>query len=135
MQKSRSAGQTQIDRSDMTSRRIKDLLPELQEKYALFRKKMTEAGLDFIVTATYRSQKEQDRLFAQGRTAPGRIVTWTRRSKHTARKAFDIAMRVNGKISWEPKDYLKAGEIGKSIGLIWGGDWKRRDMPHFQLKK
>lgn len=34
-------------------------------------------------------------------------------------------------------DYKKAGQIGKSIGLEWGGDWKGNlvDRPHFELKK
>lgn len=119
----------------MASRKIDELLPELQDKYILFRETMTAAVLDFIVTCTYRSPDEQAELYAQGRTKPGRKVTWTLKSKHCERKAFDIAMMVNGKISWNPDDYAKAGEIGKSVGLVWGGDWKTPDMPHFQLKE
>lgn len=119
----------------MASRKIDDCVQELQDKYLLFREAMTAAGLDFIVTCTYRSYEEQAELYAQGRTKPGRKVTWTLKSKHCERKAFDIAMIVNGKISWNIDDYKKAGEIGKSVGLEWGGDWKTPDMPHFQLKE
>lgn len=119
----------------MASRKVEDLLPEMQEKYILFREAMTKAGLDFILTCTYRSPEEQAELFAIGRTKPGRKVTWTLKSKHCEGKAFDIAMLVNGKISWDAKDYKKAGEIGKSVGLEWGGDWKFPDSPHFQLKE
>lgn len=116
------------------SRKIEDLTPETQELFKAFRDKMIAEDLGFIVTCTYRSQEEQDALYAQGRTKPGRVVTWTRNSRHTSRTAFDIAMVVNGAVSWEEKHYQRAGEIGESVGLEWGGRWKKPDMPHFQLK-
>lgn len=78
---------------------------------------MTAEGQDFVVTETFRSQERQDELWAQGRTKPGRKVTWTRKSKHTEGRAFDFAMRVGGKISWRAEDYKIAGEIGTSVGL------------------
>ncbi len=37
-----------------------------------------------------RVQGEQDKLFAQGRTAPGTIVTWTRQSEHLTGRAADV---------------------------------------------
>jgi len=118
----------------MSSRLIEDLLPELQARYYFFEKKMEEAGLDFIVTCTYRSLEEQQKLYAQGRTQPGKKVTWTLQSKHIERKAFDIAMMKNGKITWDTKDYIEPGRIGESVGLEWGGSWKKsKDFPHFQI--
>jgi peptidoglycan LD-endopeptidase CwlK len=117
----------------MSSRKIEDLEPELQELYRAFETASQIAGVAFIVTCTYRSQAEQDALYAQGRTAPGKKVTWTRHSKHAARKAFDIAVLKNGKISWDPEDYQVIGEIGESVGLVWGGRWSTPDYPHFQL--
>lgn len=119
----------------MASRKIEDLLPKVQEKYRQFAEKMAEANIDFIVTCTYRSQEEQDKLYRQGRTGPGKIVTWTRHSKHNERKAFDIAIMDAGKINWDEKAYLKPGEIGEAIGLVWGGRWKSPDYPHFQFKE
>ena len=117
----------------MSSRRIEDLSIELQHKYAEFKALMEQAGIDFIVTCTYRSQEEQDRLWAQGRTVPGKRATWTRSSRHTARTAFDIAIVKNGKVTWDVRDYFKPGEIAKGIGLTWGGSWKKPDYVHFQL--
>lgn len=126
----------------MPSRRIEDLLPECQEKYSLFEARMKEAGIDYIVTCTYRSQDEQDALYAQGRTRPGRKVTWTRASRHTSRKAFDIAIMVNGKICWNPSldadndgvpEYTEAGLIGESVGLRWGGRFSSPDAPHYEI--
>jgi peptidoglycan L-alanyl-D-glutamate endopeptidase CwlK len=67
---------------------------------------------------------------------PGPIVTWTKKSKHTERKAFDIAMIKDGKITWDARDYQKAGEIGTKIGLQWGGNFARnKDYPHLELKE
>jgi peptidoglycan L-alanyl-D-glutamate endopeptidase CwlK len=119
----------------MSSRKIEDLTPELQELFHSFEKSAQNTGVEFIVTCTYRSQYEQGALYAQGRTAPGKIVTWNVISKHTEHKAFDIAVLKSGKVSWDPADYAKAGEIGEAVGLVWGGRWTRPDYPHFQLKE
>ena len=126
----------------MASRKIEDCIPELQEKYVLFRGKMQEAGIDFILTCTKRTEDEQRDLYAQGRTKPGRIVTWTLKSKHLLGKAFDIVIMKNGKLIWDTgidtndnslSDWQEAGAIGESAGLIWGGRWKKPDMPHFEV--
>jgi peptidoglycan L-alanyl-D-glutamate endopeptidase CwlK len=117
----------------ISSRKIEDLIPELQELYKQFKATMTTEEQDFIVTSTYRDQECQDKLFAQGRTQTGVVVTWAKHSKHTDREAFDIAMLKNGKITWVTKDYLKAVEIGLSVGLDAGGAWlTKKDYPHFQ---
>ena len=124
------------------SRLISDLVPELQDKFHKFAGLMAETGIPFILTSTYRSQLEQDLLWAKGRTEPGPKVTWVKVSRHTGRTAFDIAILMDGKPVWDTKvnvnnnefeDYLEAGQIGESIGLKWGGRWKTRDLPHFEL--
>ncbi len=126
----------------MTSREITALAPELQKLYWAFTRKMADAGLTFMVTCTYRDQEEQDRLFAQGRTAPGKIVTWVRHSKHEDRKAFDIAILKDCRPVWDTKvsvngndvpDYMEAARIGESVGLRAGGLWKKPDYAHFEL--
>lgn len=119
----------------MASRDPKQLEPAAYEKYLLFDKTMAEEGVNYILTCTRRTQEDQDALYAQGRTKPGKIVTWTQKSKHIDGVAFDIAIMKNGKISWAPADYMKAGEIGMQVGLSWGGAWARnKDYPHFELK-
>lgn len=124
------------------SRKVSELTPEMQEKAAAFAVKMAEHGIPFMFTCTYRSQEEQDVLFSQGRATPGKIVTWTRNSLHTKRIAFDIAVLRDGKPIWDVKvdvdadglgDYYEAGEVGESVGLVWGGRWKKPDYAHFQL--
>jgi len=118
----------------MPSRKVEDLVPELQKLYNKFHSAMVRAGLDFIVTCTYRSQEEQNILYAQGRTTKGPKVTWTLQSKHTDRKAFDIAILLMGKITWSLEYYDQAGSIGESVGLKWGGSFTNKDRSHFELQ-
>ena len=119
----------------MSSRKIDDCVPELQEKYKLFAEGCKLYDIDYIITCTRRTQDEQNALYAQGRTLPGRKVTWTLHSKHIEGKAFDIVIMENGKPDWNadnPKWKL-AGQIGKEVGLTWGGVWKSPDFPHYEV--
>jgi peptidoglycan LD-endopeptidase CwlK len=122
----------------MASRNPKDLCEAMKNLYERFQYCMESAGIDFILTSTLRTQEEQDALYAQGRTKPGQIVTWTKNSKHVDGKAFDIVITENGKCDWNitnPK-WTQAGKIGQIVGLVWGGSWaKQRDFPHFELKE
>lgn len=50
--------------------------------------------------------------------------------------ATDIVFRTeNNNPTWNGScDWDKLGQIGRDLGLYWGGDWKSfRDCPHFQL--
>lgn len=126
------------------SRKIEDLVPEMQAKAREFAGRMAEIGIPFMWTSTYRSQAEQDELWSRGRNGdPGPKVTWTRKSKHTQRTAFDIAILNDGQPTWSLKtnvnendvgDYYEAGQVGESVGLEWGGRWRSPDYVHFQLK-
>lgn len=55
-------------------------------------------------------------------------------SWHNYGLAVDLVFKSNGKWSWDSKfDWAKLGEIGKSFGLQWGGDWKSiKDLDHFE---
>jgi peptidoglycan L-alanyl-D-glutamate endopeptidase CwlK len=128
----------------MASRKISDLDPRLQPIAEKFAAAMAEAGVPFIFTRTRCTQAEQDELYAQGRTKPGRKVTWTRKSKHIDGLAFDIAICKAGIPSWDVKvdvdkdgvpDYLEAAAIGEKLGLVSGARWKKTpDYPHFEWK-
>ena len=115
----------------MTIRDINELTPLAQTACRLFMAKCREAGLDIFITETYRPQSRQNELWEQGRTKPGKIVTWTMHSRHTSRRAWDIAC--NGHLLYDIEILNKAGEIGKSLGITWGGDWKDPDKPHFEI--
>ena len=74
-----------------------------------------------------RSQARQDALFAQGRTTPGAIVTWTKNSKHGKGLAADLV--VDG--SWQnPAGYAQLAAVARQEGLRTLG---ARDPGHVEL--
>lgn len=101
-------------------------------------------------THTLRTIAEQNALYAQGRTKPGRIVTNARggQSYHNYGLAIDIVLIVdkdgNGTFesaAWDVKtdfdsdkkaDWMECVNIFKQYGWEWGGDWRFTDPPHFQ---
>lgn len=92
-------------------------------------------GLDVRITYAFRSWDDQDELYAQGRTAPGSVITNARggESYHNWGLAFDAAPYVNGVISNDINLYKKMGKLGEDVGLEWGGSFKDiTDYPHFQ---
>ncbi|MHA8104817.1 M15 family metallopeptidase [Aquirufa nivalisilvae] len=96
-------------------------------------------------TYTTRSFKEQNLLFAQGRTKPGKIVTKAKAgfSFHNYGLAIDICLIIDGKeASWNDlkdfdydgiADWMEIVAIFKEFGWEWGGNFKSiLDKPHFQ---
>ena len=134
----------------MASRRIEDLQPLLQVK-AKYWLEMCERewpgkDIDPLITNTLRTRKEQEDLWAKGRTKPGPKVTWTKESAHLYGLAFDFVPLRLGKPVWgnrRPEDialWTRMGQFAESLGLEWGGRWKDKkgkpkpDMPHIQVK-
>jgi hypothetical protein len=98
-------------------------------------RRLAAEGWTFKVTSGYRSFTEQERLYAQGRTAPGSIVTKARAgsSWHNYGVAYDLTQFRGGKPVWDGPAYDVAGQIGMELGLEWGGAWRKfKDRPHFQ---
>lgn len=95
----------------------------------------------FCVTEGLRTLSRQKELYAQGRTAPGKIVTWTLNSEHLSGRAVDLAAIEGKKILWDVQLYPVIAEAMLHAGtelhvpIEWGGYWKTKDLPHFQLKK
>jgi peptidoglycan L-alanyl-D-glutamate endopeptidase CwlK len=136
----------------MASRHAGDLSPEAYRAYIAFYGEALNAGIDILLYCTYRSKEEQHRLYQQGRTEPGKTVTWTLDSKHSrvnndnrpASDAFDVVPLFSGKLGWDRIDLLKRlGKIGQRLGLRWGGDWngnglkdpKDCDYYHFEYRR
>lgn len=114
-------------------RDISYLTETTQIALRLFLDACKEEGLDICITETYRTQARQDRLYAQGRTTEGDIVTWTKYSVHTERRAWDICKNIKGQEYTDKQFFYKCGEIAKNLGITWGGDWKQKDLCHFQI--
>lgn len=112
---------------------ISALTPKAQEACKLFLAECAQRGLKVRITETYRSQERQNELYAQGRTKPGNIVTWTKTSKHTNRMAWDICQDIKGKEYSDSSFFKKCGVVAQELKITWGGTWKTPDTPHFQI--
>lgn len=107
---------------------------------------------DCTIVEGHRSVARQQALYAQGRTAPGPVVTQVdgvrNKGKHNylPSRAVDV---VPYPVDWADAQRMHyfagfvmgvAGSMG--IALRWGGDWDRdtqtaderfRDLPHFEV--
>lgn len=120
------------------TRRIATLVPDLRPRAVALIQAALEAGIRLAVTEGRRTPGRQATLYAQGRTTPGPIVTWTLKSKHLDGLAFDVGvLDEDGALTWPDDDALweRIGALGEAQGLKWGGRWTRsRDRPHFEGK-
>lgn len=93
-----------------------------------------------LITQGYRSIAEQNDLYAQGRTKPGKIVTNARggQSHHNYGLAIDFALYTkDGKdVTWDDSsaEWKQVVQVFKSKGFAWGGDFRTfKDTPHFEM--
>ena len=126
-----------IDEGEDIMRGVEHLHPKLQKICADLVKTCENNQINVKITDTLRSKEEQNQLYAQGRTAPGSIVTNVQypNSAHNWGVAFDICRNEKGR-EYDDSDgfFAKVGKIGESLGLTWGGSWKSfQDKPHFEL--
>lgn len=123
----------------MASRSFDDLQPQFRARFTAWHKAAEEAaGVPLLITCTYRSNAEQDALYAIGRTKPGRKVTNAKagESAHNFGLALDFVPLENGKPVWDGEHpaWRAAGNLAPSFGLEWAGTWARfREFPHVQV--
>jgi len=74
-------------------------------------------------------------LYAIDSIEARRAATWTLESKHLGGEALDLVPTREGKPWWNApvEIWARMGAIGEAHGLIWGGRWKNRDTPHFEV--
>ena len=114
---------------------------------------------DFRITSGARTTEEQKALFALGRTKPGKIVTYTNgvtsKSNHQIKSdgfghavdIFPCGVIENGvyrkftsEEGYDEKklkliaNHILAVAKSKNVNVEWGGNWKMKDTPHFELK-
>lgn len=111
---------------------------------------LSRSPFDMTVIEGLRTAERQAQLYAQGRTTPGPVVTWTLKSKHIDGKAIDLGpLDGKGQIAWNNRElflemsglmFKAAEELG--VQIRWGADWDRDgipyekgeyDGPHFEL--
>lgn len=121
--------------NDQTLAKIQTLAPVVADSAYRFIRDARLDGAPVVVVEGYRSQTRQDALYEQGRTRPGPIVTGTRNSRHTQRRAFDVAFIVGGRLTYDvPQTWWQyLGALAPRYGLRWGPDIGiRGDYGHFE---
>ena len=146
----------------ITLDRIATLHPKIRQKvldaYLYVNNKLLGKGVRLRFAYTTRTIEEQNELYAQGRTklydSAGKRLGKVTQAKggesiHNYHLAWDIVLLLdkNGdgvfeEASWNTvldfdkdgkADWLECVEHFKSIGAVWGGDWKFKDNPHFEM--
>ena len=137
-----------MKQDSITLKRIDLLHPNLREEVKTMYEEICEALTGRAVcrfSHTLRTDKEQDELYAQGRTKSGKKVTNAKggQSYHNYGLAFDIVLIIDGKeASWDTlkdfdgdkvADWHEVVKIAKKYGWAWGGDFVSfKDAPHFE---
>lgn len=129
------------------SRDITQLHPRLQAIIPKLIEECKKNGVPIKIGECVRTVAEQNTLYAQGRTAPGCIVTYAKGTDYQSQHQWGIAcdfyldMDVDGDGSKTDdafnnadRGFEKVGAIAKKFGLGWGGDWSSPiDRPHLYL--
>ena len=119
--------------------RLQNVMPTLADKINTMAEMLAQEGITIRVVQGLRTWAEQDALYAQGRTVPGKIVTNAKggQSWHNYGCAVDCApMNPDGTVDWDAShpQWKRMEVVGVSLGLTSGANWVRLvDAPHFQL--
>ncbi|WP_026703834.1 M15 family metallopeptidase [Flavobacterium soli] len=132
-----------------TKQRIAKLHPSVREEVTQIIAQCDQAltgKAKIRITQGLRTNAEQDSMYAQGRTTPGKKITNAKggQSIHNYGFAVDICLIIEGKASWETAkdwdndqiaDWYECVKIFALHGWEWGGNWKTfKDMPHFEKR-
>lgn len=125
--------------------RLLGVHPELVSRLEAVFAAVKAAGHELFVVQGVRTVAQQKTLYAQGRTAPGKIVTFkdgvTHKSDHQPwadgfGHAVDCAFVGTPDPFAETLPWETYGEAVEAQGLTWGGRWSHpHDSPHAQLEE
>lgn len=112
-----------------SARNLKGVHPDLVR---IVTRALDTAPGTFVVIEGLRTLARQKQLVAAK-------ASWTLNSRHLTGHAVDVAALVKGKVRWDWPLYDQIAVIMKDaandlkVPLEWGGDWKKKDGPHYQL--
>lgn len=127
-------GLEQLARSERSEQLIQGLRTELQEPARNLLRRGDAMGIELQVFKGFRTNEEQDKLFAQGRHgSPGQIVTNARggESYHNYGLAIDVVEYRGTSKSWGWTSWNTVDKVGESLGFRSGAAWG--DFDHFQM--
>lgn len=134
----------------LSQRSLSRLVGVNEDLVSVVKRAIEISEVDFMVVEGIRTKQRQEELYAQGRTKPGKVVTWTMKSKHIDGLAVDIApCNKDGSINWNDlkmfdkmADAMFKAAKELNINIRWGRDWDmdgirgekgETDSPHFEL--
>ena len=120
-----------------SEKKLKSVHPDLVRVVRRVAKDWKDPETGWIITCGARTVEEQKLMVAKG-------ASKTMRSRHIIAKngyahAVDFACTINGQLKWDWPLYsklaaaVKAAAKAEKVPVEWGGDWKFKDGPHFQL--
>jgi len=114
--------------------KLDSLHPQFRPKAAAWVKAMNERGIAYRITFTFRTPEKQLELKRAGKSR----LDW---GYHNAGLAFDFTVPLaDGKyknpesmsdveLSYWVAQMKAAGQLGKNLGMTWGGDWSKNSNP------
>ena len=127
-----SAGPSLVDSSYDPKGIGAGLQPQFADRLQDTLQDVADQGINAKVTSGLRTPEQQTALYAQGRTAPGPIVTnaGPGSSYHNFGAAADVTPEGGG----TPAQFAAIGDAAKNLGLKWGGDFRSiNDQDHLQM--
>lgn len=112
------------------------LVSELETLAGKFLQQCLAKGYSLKITQGLRTLTQQQALYNQGRTTPGKIVTNAKpgESAHNFGKAFDVAFTGSVPYPTDDKLWKAIADIGVSLGLTAGYYFKSfQDKPHYEI--
>ena len=128
---------------NVTISRLAKLHPKLRDDVTKVITELNLIGIEFRITQGLRTIEEQDKIYAQGRTIPGHIVSNAKggQSFHNYGLALDFCLlHADKTISFNMKEDVNSDKINdwnqvvngfKAYGWEWG-DRGYVDTPHVQ---
>lgn len=106
--------------------------PNLQ---MLFKEAIKDTPIDFTITCGWRGKEEQNKAFAAGNSKLKFPM-----SKHNKMPAMAVDAVPYPRM-WDASDsewlllsnHIKKTAAKLNIKIVWGGDWKFVDKPHYEL--
>ena len=111
--------------------RLAGVHPEL---VACVKRAIELSTVDFAVLEGLRDPARQKTLMESG-------ASQTLNSRHITGHAVDLGAWVDNQVDWSWPLYHKIAVAMKeaakelNVAIVWGGDWKMRDGPHYELDR
>jgi peptidoglycan L-alanyl-D-glutamate endopeptidase CwlK len=123
---------TRIRAHVLNERSVKNLAGVHPDLVRVVEQAVLACGVAIVVTEGLRTPERQAELKAAGKS-------WTLDSRHLTGHAVDLVDADNYGYDIPDLDAIakamKASARELEIKIVWGGDWKTRDTPHFELDR